>query len=188
MRYSTRMLLIVMLVAALGLAGLRYASVFIGSVFTTAVFLVLLVGVLAAWRGRAEMRSFWIGFTLFGACYFLFATFGEGGDPLATAILFGRGPVEGQIGAPKLATTRLLLIVDSYVQSQREDAYVASTLTTARAGVMRGADSTIGFLAIGQAMFTLLFAFLGAQVGSWMDRQRQNSGHLADLASPGENA
>jgi hypothetical protein len=75
-RYSIGSLLILIAIAAVGMAALRYPSRLWASTIYTVAAVVLISGVSNAILGNGVRRAYWLGFSLFGGAYF-FLTLGS---------------------------------------------------------------------------------------------------------------
>jgi hypothetical protein len=173
MRYSTRTLLFIFLVLSIGLAALRYASDILGAVFFTAAFFILLVSFVFAMVRRDASQTYWIGFTIFGGGYFLFVMFAERGlDPRSIAIIGSQSNTSSNAQAPSLlVTSHLLMWADSFTQNVWEFPGYAAPMS----GPLNS-ETTRGFIAIGQSLFTLFFGVIGGWIADRWSRSSRSPG------------
>src|SRR5689334_9877107 len=93
-RYSLAGLMVAVLVAAVGLAALRFATPMWASSVHTVFLGLLLAALLGACLATGRARAGWLGFAVFGWGYLLFGftswfSAGTAPPPLVTASLLG---------------------------------------------------------------------------------------------------
>jgi hypothetical protein len=167
MRFSLKSLLAATLLVALGCVGVFYASRVMAAWFFTATLLALLFATVAALVRRRAARAYWIGFTVFGAPYFLISIFGDV-RPIVNR--------DGQVSAweePRLLTSQFLLWADNFAR-QRQPERAASVNPGAAYVTLQMILLSRGWsghtLVIGHSLFTMLFALIGGGIGRWLYR------------------
>ena len=157
----------VVLLIALGIAGLRSATILWASAIFTLVLVLLLTAVLGAVAIRGRVRMTCLGFSLFGWGYFLF--------------VFWFWPVPNGISAPPFLTTVLLEsvqpMIKPYPANQAFDngpqGEALHEFDWAKAAGTGGIPPLTGqpynphhFRRIGHLLAVIVFGFLGGLLGS----------------------
>ena len=89
-RISVGGLMVVVVIAAIGIAALRSASELWASFILTLTFGILATASLGALLRRGERRAFWIGFAAFGWGYIVLCFWTQVGDRLVTTPVLDR--------------------------------------------------------------------------------------------------
>jgi len=108
MQFSLKSFLLAIALIASTCAGLLFATRMWAACFFSAVFLLLLFGVIAAIVRTGSKRAYWIGFTICGGVYFLFAVFADSQPHFG-----GSGGGILQRNEPYLVSSELLLWLDT---------------------------------------------------------------------------
>ena len=151
-RFSILTLLGLVAFAAAGTAGLLNSqnSLCAELVFSGSLFL-LLTSIVAAIYSNGARRSFWVGFAVFGCCYFLLY-WNVTGDRAA-----------------ELVTHRPL----RYLSSQLPVPVDVANITDLRKRQSAAFDARMNVLRVGHALWTIILAFVGGLIARYFDALRQ---------------
>ena len=155
MRFSILTLLGLVAFAAVGCAALLNANKTWASITFSASILILLTSVVAAIFSARARRAFWVGFAVFGCCYFL----------LYTTVMPNR--------TNDFATTIPLNILHRQFPVPENVSQIRDSFRR-RQVQLREMEN---FLEVGHALWTLILAFFGGAIARyfyWL-RQKQEA-------------
>jgi hypothetical protein len=197
-RFSLRGLLAAVAFVAVACAGLRYANVWWASSLFTLTLVVLIVAILGVACSKGPRRMAWLGCALFGWTYFLLVFGPWSSEHLAPRLVTTQGLVYlGSKLQPNqyawvdvgfnTAGSRLVLsgnpttIWDSgtggRININTSNAPVYSTWVDVVNGTTLGSQQpATPFQQVGQSLWTLLAAALGALLAAWFARPREEAG------------
>jgi len=195
-RFSLRGLLAAVAFVAVACAGLRYANGWwASSLFTLALF-VLIMAVLGAACSKGPRRMTWLGCALFGWAYFLLVFGPWSREHLAPRLATTQGLVYlGSKLQPNqyawvdlgfnTSGSRLLVSGNTIwdtgtggrINLNTSNAPVYSTWVDVVNGATLGSQQpATPFQQVGQSLWTLLAAALGALLAAWFARPREEAG------------
>jgi hypothetical protein len=110
MRFSIAWMMGFVLIAALGLGGLKGANTYWASGCCTLMFVVLIGAILNAIQGRGKSRAYWVGFAVAGWAYLVISIGSIGmtddsSTPILTGLLFDELGTLIHPDAPKVTFT-----------------------------------------------------------------------------------
>ncbi len=169
-RFSIAALMGIVVVCAVGIAALRYASELWENILFTLTLGLLAFALLGAIYRRGPRRAFWVGFALIGWGY----------------LLLGFGPWCAEQVRPHLITTWLVdrlypSIAPSEVIGVDFDFKVATSSTPSQKGLsphvyLLATNSREPFQRIGQCLWALLLAFVGGRIARRLFLQSLDEG------------
>jgi hypothetical protein len=193
-RFSIRMLMAGIVIAALGMAALKNASAFLSGMLLLATLVVIGCAVLGATTMRGRERHWWRGFALFSGCY------------LALAL----GLLPGSTVQPLLGTTQMLgqlheqmhpamvqvaeNLITLQFERKRQTSYLESLLGRTpkseptilglqghlislhqQIAALKSGATYDQFQQVGHSLFALLSGLLGGTVAVWFYARRERA-------------
>ena len=118
-RFSTRSALIVTTLVACGLGAIVSQLRLAASAVYTVHFALLCVSIVGAILGRANVRAFWLGFAVFGWCYW-FIAFENTTSRRASGYVMFYSPWQNEtLPQPRLLTGELIEFLETHLTASR---------------------------------------------------------------------
>ena len=149
-QFSLKGLLLTLTCVAVACIALRYATTMWSCIMNTIVVSLLLFAILGAIFGRGDQRVFWSGFALFGWTFFYVAISSWSGDPVVVA-----------------PTKFLWAYLEPIIHQQDLEGWGWQSLPDTGFGQKLMQQSPRYFREVGDALASLIVAFLGGWIAAW---------------------